>query len=127
MTPRMTMGIAAVALLSACTATADEPMQSASAQDSRRDCFYLSQVTGFNSAGRDQIYVSTGPNDVYLFKTMGHCPDLNFSQNIGFDQAGPGQICSGLDVDLIVPSTIGPQRCPVSMIRKLTPEERAAR
>ena len=43
---------------------------------------------------------------------------------MGFDQAGGGTICSGLDVDLIVPTPIGPQRCPVRMIRKLAPEEK---
>ena len=111
---------------------ADSSCSTASAASETRDCFFASQVNGFAYAGRtddgaDQIYVDTGPRDTYLFETFGRCPDLNFSETIAFDQNGPGTICSGLDVDLVVPSTIGPQRCPVRMIRKLTLEEREAR
>lgn len=97
----------------------------ASSGESGRKCFFPSQVSGFSSAGRDQIYVHTGPRDIYLFRTLGPCPDLDFSERIGFDQRGGGTICRGIDVDLIVPSTIGPRRCSVAMIRKLAPGEKA--
>jgi hypothetical protein len=92
-----------------------------------RECFFLSQVDGFNHAGKDQIYVHTGPRETWLFRTLGPCPDLDFGEAIAFDQAGGGTICNGIDVDLIVPSTIGPRRCPVAMIRKLAPGEKAVR
>lgn len=94
---------------------------------SGKECFRLSEVSGFNQAGRDQITVSTGPRETWLFRTLGPCPDLDFGENIGFDQAGGGMICSGIDVDLIVPSSIGPRRCPVAMIRKLAPGEKVGR
>lgn len=125
----------AFALLSAC-ASYDQPESSSAstAAASGRQCFWLSQVSGFNDApddrvGSDRIYVHTGPSQTYLFETFGPCPDLNFSETIGFDQNGPGQICNGIDVDLLVPGPGGgpPQRCAVRMIRKLTPEEQAAR
>jgi hypothetical protein len=57
---------------------------------------------------------------------MGPCPDLDFAENIALDPATAGPICAGIDVDLIVPSNIGPQRCPVAMIRKLAPGEKEA-
>ena len=106
----------------ACDAAAD------TADNLARSCFFLSQVNGFNDApdvntGSDRIIVNVGVRDKYLFETFGSCPDLNWTQSIGFDQRGPGRICQGLDVDLIVPTSIGPQRCPVRMIRKLSEAE----
>jgi hypothetical protein len=114
------------ALVASC---AQVPPRSAASRDggAARQCFFLSQVSGYSHAGRNQIYVSTGPRDTYLFETLGPCPDLDYGEAIGFDPAGAGTICSGIDVDLIVPTTIGPRRCPVSMIRKLAPDEKRSR
>ena len=106
------------ALLFGCAAP-DAAPPAASAANDGRDCFFLSQVSGFTSAGRDKINVSVGPRRNYEFKTFGSCPDIDFANAIAFDQNGPGTICRGMDVDLIVPASIGPQRCPVSMIRRL--------
>lgn len=89
-----------------------------------RSCFWPSQVSGFSDATDRQLLVHTGPNEAYLFKTFGPCPEMDFSQAIGFDVSPAGSmICSGLDVTLIVPSSIGQQRCPVRMIRKMTDAE----
>ena len=84
-------------------------------------------MSGYTHARNNRLYVHTGPRDTYLFQTMGPCPDLDWSEAIGLDPATAGPICTGLDVDLIVPSTIGPRRCPVSMIRKLALGEKEAR
>lgn len=97
-----------------------------------RSCFFLNQVTGFSRApgaksGSAQILVHVGVKDSYLFETLGPCPDLDWSERLGFAQRTPGTICEGIDVDLIVPGGIGPRRCPVRMIRKLTPEEAKAK
>ena len=117
---------APLALAGCATAGRDGPADTADSQ--ARSCFFLSQVNGFNDApdnenGGDRIIVNVSVNDKYLFETFGSCPDLNWSQTIGFDQRGPGQIRRGMDVDLIVPTSIGPQRCPVRMIRKLNEAE----
>ena len=130
--------LAAGASLAACTANQQAsapppgpgPASVAANGDTEgKSCFFLSQVNGFQrgpdlGGGRDSIVVSVGL-DRYLFETFGPCPDLDFSETIGFDQNGPGTICRGLDVDLIVPSTIGPHRCPIRMIRKLGEAEAA--
>ena len=89
----------------------------------KKECFFRSEIDGFSHAGKDQIYVNTGPREVYLFETYPDCHDLDWSEAIGFDQAGAGTICSGLDVTLIVPSPVGPRRCQVRMIRKLSEDE----
>jgi len=109
-------------------ATAERDASVDTAESQARSCFFLNQVSGFNDApdierGSDRIIVNVSVNDKYLFETFGSCPDLNWTQTIGFDQRGPGQICQGIDVDLIVPTSIGPQRCPVRMIRKLSKAE----
>lgn len=121
MIARLALAAAASALCASCAAYDTQPEQAASA-DAERDCFFLSQVSGYTHAGRDTIHVNVGPGRTYEFKTMGACPDLGYSEAIGFDKKGPGTICRGMDVDLIVPTSIGPQRCPVSMIRRLPAE-----
>lgn len=112
-------GMAALSVLAAsCAPYADAP-DSAEASPPRRDCFFLSQISGYTHAGRNKIRVSTGPSKTYEFETLGSCPELNHAEMMGFDPAGAGTICRGIDIDLIVPTSIGPRRCAVSMIRKI--------
>lgn len=120
------IAVAALAVLSGCTAAADAPPRSAATDRGDRQCFFLSQVNGYTHVrgSRDRIRVSTGPSDRYEFQVFGSCPYLDDAEAMAFDQAGGGTICSGLDVDLIVPTPTGPQRCPVRMIRKLAPDEK---
>lgn len=117
-------GVVAAVALTASAAPAEimrDPVKT-----SAKQCFFLSQVDGYNTVKgkRDRIRVSTGPRDRYEFEVFGPCPYLGDAETMGFDQAGSGTICSGLDVDLIVPTPTGPQRCPVRMIRKLAPDEK---
>jgi hypothetical protein len=121
------------ATLSACAADEGSAPRSASAAATSpgKSCFYRSQVNGFQhvhskARGSDAVIVTVGANQNYLFETLGPCPDIDWTETIGFDQIGPGQICQGLDVTLVVPSTIGPQRCAVRMIRPITREEAKA-
>jgi hypothetical protein len=93
-----------------------------------RQCFLPDQINGFTDAGNRSVVVTTGPRDYYQFETFGYCPDLDFTQAIGIRSTGGSPwICSGLDAELIVPSTIGTQRCQVGNIRKLTEAEVEAR
>ena len=114
----------AATLMAGCTTQDTTPQPVAAAANSDRDCFFLSQVSGFSPAGKDKIHVNVGPSRDYEFKTFGSCPQIDYSEVIAFDKNGPGTICQGMDVDLIVPTSIGPQRCPVSMIRRLPPKPR---
>ncbi len=125
---RQTLSALAVTVLMAgCAQTdADTTTQASAAPPEGKECFWLREVSGFNRAGRNQILVHTGPNERFLFETLGHCPNLNFSETLAFDQRGPGQICRGIDVNLVVGGNIGPRRCPVKMIKKLTKEEAKA-
>jgi hypothetical protein len=125
---RIAGAAAALALAASCAsyAGAPEPRGQAGGPQAGKQCFFLSQVDGYSHVkhSRNRIRVSTGPRDRYEFEVFGPCPYLGDSEAMGFDQAGGGTICSGIDVDLIVPTPIGPQRCPVRMIRKLAPGEK---
>ena len=127
MNKRSLLALATIALTASCTQVEPRRHAAAAPDGPARQCFFLSQVSGYSHAGRNRILVSTGPRDRYLFETLGNCPDLNYGEALAFDPAGPGTICRGIDVDLIVPTTIGPRRCAVGMIRKLAPGERVPR
>jgi hypothetical protein len=92
-----------------------------------KQCFYSRDVSGFNAVDNDHVYVSTGVKDVYELTLFGGCQDVDWTLRIGLVSHGGNFICEGSDAELLVPSSIaGPQRCPVSQIRKLTPAEVAA-
>lgn len=135
----MTRSLAALAAL-ALPLAACAPMDGAGSSEALavseaegRSCFSPSLVSGFREApdsasGAEQVYIDVGANDTYLFETFGGCPDLDFTWRIGLDQRIPGQICDGLDVDLLIPdAALGTRRCPVRMVRKLADGEAGTR
>jgi hypothetical protein len=73
------------------------------------------------------VQVRVGVRDVYQFEMFGHCTDVDWAQRIAIvARGGSSRICEGFDADLVTPSPIGPQRCLVKNIHKLTPEQVAA-
>ena len=103
-------------------------------QNSGRQCFFARNVTGFRNIegedGRrveDRVLIDVGAADTYEFGLQRRCPGLRFSRSIALDQTGVGRICDGLDVDLIVSEGGISQRCPVTMVRKLSAGELNAR
>jgi hypothetical protein len=88
-----------------------------------RQCFWSSQVNSFASDDDRRVYVRVGVKDVYELEMFGRCLDVDWSQKIGIVSRGGSTICSGLDAEIIAPSPIGPQRCQVSKVRKLTEAE----
>lgn len=91
-----------------------------------RQCFWTRQANGFAAQDDRTVNVRVSVRDVYQFQLMGSCPDIDWSQRIALVSRSGDSICSGLDAEIITRSPIGPMRCPVSHIRKLTPEEIAA-
>ncbi|MFU7527658.1 DUF6491 family protein [Qipengyuania sp. ASV99] len=140
--PAALAALAFAASLASCAGV--ERQAAASAQDDSalsarqaggRQCFFAAQVTGFrnidDAGGQEsdrRVLIDVGPRDTYEFQLQSRCPELRFARSIAFDQTGAGRICNGLDVDLIVPDdNLGPQRCRVTMIRKLEPGDAGAR
>lgn len=93
----------------------------------RTDCFFNRQVQSYTAANDDKtLYVRAGKN-TYRLETFGRCLDLSSALNIGLDSHPSSSICSALDVTIVVPSSsMGPQRCAVRTLVKLTPEQIAA-
>ena len=92
----------------------------------RDNCFHARNVSGFRAMDDKTVYLRVGVRDIYRLEVMGRCPEIDWSQRLALVSRGSPWICSGLDADLVAPSPIGPQHCPVHTLRKLTPREAAA-
>lgn len=92
-------------------------------------CFWQQNVTNFAAHDNSALYLRVGARDVYELKMFGNCFDLSWLHHIGLHSHGSSNVCEGSnpDLEVIVHETgIGRQRCPVTSVRKLTPEEVAA-
>ena len=117
--------LSSAALLAAsCTASSPEAPVTAAVQ-APRQCFWASSVTSFSDAGPDRALVKIGGRETWELTLSPGCPDVDWAMRIGIVSRGSQRICSGLDAELLVPSSSGQrtQRCLVRTIRKLSPEE----
>lgn len=117
-------GLAVLGLSAPQGAVARSPLEGA--EKPRRQCFWTNQVNNFAAESDRVVNVRVGVKDIYRLEIFGTCPEIDWTQKIAIVSRGGSTICSGLDADLVVPSSIGPQRCTVRNVRKLTPEEVAA-
>jgi len=117
-----TLGAVLIALGASAASASDKPAKPATG----RQCFWTRQADGFAAQDDHIVNVRVGVRDVYQFEMMGHCPDVDWNQRIALVSRGSDYICAGIDAEIVTHSPIGPMRCPVSHIRKLTPEEIAA-
>ena len=121
-TPLTFAVLLAGAVTAACAATT--PSAQRAAGTANRQCFLASQVNNFWGATDDKVLVQVGVNNVYELQLAGMCHDIDWANRIALRSTGGSSwICQGLDAELLIPSPIGPQRCLVTDIRKLSPEE----
>jgi hypothetical protein len=120
------LGLSALSLATAPVAAAKSPAEAGETAKPKRQCFWANQVNNFAAESDEVVNVRVGVKDIYRMELFGTCHEIDWSQRIGIRSRGGSTICSGLDAELIVPSSIGPQRCTVRNVRKLTPEEVAA-
>jgi hypothetical protein len=92
----------------------------------KRQCFWTRQVNNFASNDDRIVNIRVGVKDVYQLQMFGRCNDVDWSNSIAIRSRGSSYICTGLDAEIIAPSPIGPQRCAVQSIRKLTEAEAKA-
>jgi hypothetical protein len=57
---------------------------------------------------------------------LGRCSEIDWANRIALTSKGGSMICTAMDAEVIAPTTLGPTRCPVDDIRKLTKAEVAA-
>jgi len=115
-------GLVTLSLAASGPAAARSPLEPAAAKP-KSQCFWTRQVNSFASSDDRIVNVRVGVKDVYQFEMFGRCNDVDWSNKIALVSRGSDYICSGLDAEIVAPSPIGPQRCPVRNVRKLTPEE----
>lgn len=120
---RLIATAACAAMLTACAMTNRQP-QGQATRGAGQQCFLPSQVNGFNAVNSDTVQVTVSVNTIYELGIVGTCPDIDWTQRIGIRSTGGGSwVCRGQDAELIVPSPMGVQRCPVTSVRRLSPAE----
>lgn len=119
---------AIAAACGACAQTTEpvEPAEPIAGMTTERGCFSVRRVNGYSEApdgpgGRDRLYINVGVNERWLGETFGACPDLDWSQRIGFDTRMQPSLCTGETATLLVPSSIpGPaDRCTVRILGRM--------
>lgn len=118
---RAAWSIATVIMLAGCTAGGEA--QPASAAGARGDCFNALNVRTFRPVGRDAVDVEVNRRRVYRLSLGAGCFDIDWAQSVALRSRGGSFICSPGEAELVVPSHMGPDRCLVTDIRRLTPAE----
>jgi hypothetical protein len=91
-----------------------------------RSCFWVRDVNNFSAPDNRTVYIRVGVSQVYKLTLFGNCLDVSWVHHIGLASHGVSNICEGPNPDLDVFDReigIGHQRCPVTDVRKLTPDE----
>lgn len=121
----MTVGARlALAVLGAVTAATAAAAAPPVAHD---QCFLRRNVNGFSAPNDRTLYVRVGVSDVWRLDLMTECTGLSFRNAFGLEaQPARAWICSPLDATVVFRQTGITQRCPVSGLHKLNPDEIAA-
>ena len=95
----------------------------------RPACFWTSRIQNFAAVDERNLYLRVGNRDIYRAKLFSNCIDISWVHRLALVSRSSSLICEGpnLDVDVVLREVgAGRQRCPVTEIRKLTPDEVAA-
>lgn len=116
--------MAAAVAMSACGA-AQAPVADAR---SAPECFYPSQVGGFQPAGDDRAIVRVGFRQAWELTLSPGCPSIDWATSIVLRPRGGERICPGRPVDMLVPEASGREyrRCLVNDVRRLSDAEARA-
>jgi hypothetical protein len=119
--------IAALILAASLTACAAEPKPPSDVPPvAGRQCFWANNVTSFQAVDDTHVNIRVGVKDVYQMTLFGRCSEIDWASRIALRAHDSSLICTAMDVEVISPSSLGPERCPIHDIRKLTTAEIAA-
>ncbi|MBX3485582.1 DUF6491 family protein [Phenylobacterium sp.] len=121
--PLAAAGVVALTVAPAALARSPAEPAAAAKAPARTQCFWTRQINNFASDDDRVVNVRVGVKDVYQFEMFGRCDEVDWAQGIAVRSRGSSYICSGLDAEIIAPSTLGPHRCPVRTVRKLSDDE----
>ncbi len=111
--------------LGAC-APALEAAERAERDSAGRACFFARNVSGFSAPDDQTLYLRVGVRDIYEMQMFAPCPEMDWAQGLAIQSRGGSTICQGMDATIIASGTLGPQRCQVRAVRRLTEAEAAA-
>jgi hypothetical protein len=113
--------VSAAALLAAALAAPPRPAPA---------CFWIRNITNFAASDTSTLYLRVGGNQVWRLQLFSNCIDLDWVHHLAIRSRGVGSnVCEGPNpgIDVVVRDiAIGRQSCPVTDVRKLTPDEVAA-
>lgn len=93
-------------------------------------CFWVRNVDGFAANDTTTLYLRTNMNQVWELKLFSNCLNLDWVHRLGIRNRGAGSnVCEGPNpgIDVVVRDVaVGRQSCPVTNVRRLTPDEIAA-
>jgi hypothetical protein len=119
----LSIGVATIAACAQQAASAP-----ASAASSGRECFNARNISSFTAQGESTIDIQAGVRRYYRLELAGVCTNVNWARKVAVvTRSGSSWICQGFDADLVIADPgIGPQRCLVSSVRRLTDAEARA-
>lgn len=120
---RVSLIIALTGGLAACAGAPGPGAAGSVGPEGPRQCFWARSVNSFSAVDEDTVNLRVGVKDYYQLELIGPCPDIDWAQRIAIQSRGGSSVCVGSDAVLIAPSHIGPQRCHVRTVRRLTPQE----
>ena len=123
----VSLALAATLTLAASAGSQQAPAKPAAKP--AQSCFWVHDVDGFNAPDDQTLYIRVGIRQVYKLTLFGNCMDISWVQHIGLVTHGMNNVCEGTnpDVDVIDREVgVGRERCPVSAVQKLTPDQVAA-
>ena len=87
-------------------------------------CFDRHDINGFQAPNDRTVYIRVGVRDVYRLDLMTDCTGLAFHHALALEsQPDNAFVCDHMGETVIVRDAGIPQRCPVTAITKLTPDE----
>jgi Family of unknown function (DUF6491) len=117
------------ALALAFGASAQPPAGSPPPPKPKPSCFWANRIQNFAAVDQRNLYLRVGIHDIYRAKLFSNCFDISWVHRLALVSRSSSLICEGpnLNVDVVIRDVgLGRQRCPVTEIRKLTPDEVAA-
>lgn len=100
----------------------------AAAQPSGNACFWPRSIRGFRSVDNQTVYLRVSRN-VWALDFFAPCLGVDWAHRVGLRSRTGGTICEGRGNAVEVVSggrALGPQRCVVHNVRRLTADEVAA-
>jgi hypothetical protein len=86
-------------------------------------------VTNFAAHDDKAVYIRVGSRRVYELKLFGNCLEMSWVHSLALRTFGDSNVCEGSNPNLELFTrdiATGRQRCPVTSVRELDPQEVAA-